>query len=145
MDVTASIVIECPPEQLRPWIDDLTRYSEWLSILPRADRLGEEPVWDVELRAKVGPLARSKRLRMRRTVDEALRVRFERDEIDGRSHSPWVLDAVLHPEDDSTRLEMRLHYGGSFGGGLVEKLLTDEIDRSRARLKEMVEAGRPAP
>ena len=48
------------------------------------DRLdGEPPVWDAELRARLGPLARSKRLRMVRTVHDSQRrvVRFERQEL----------------------------------------------------------------
>ncbi len=37
-----------------------------------------------------------------------------------------------------SRLEMRLHYGGGFGGSVVEHLLTDEIDESRPRLLALV-------
>ena len=47
---------------------------------------GDEPAWEVELRARVGPFARSKRLRMALTemVTDRLVV-FERAEIDGRA------------------------------------------------------------
>jgi hypothetical protein len=41
-------------------------------------------------------------------------------------------------------LTMRLHYGGFLGGPLVEKLLADEIERSRPRLYAAVTGG-PAP
>jgi hypothetical protein len=145
MDVTATLEAPCPPERLRSWVDDLGRYPAWLSIVPRAER--EEPgtvnassanpsapAWAVELRATLGPLARSKRLRMVRTVDETSHVRFERAEVDGRDHSSWVLDATVEPIDGGSRLRMTLHYGGSFGGNLLERLLSDEIEQSKPRL-----------
>jgi len=97
MDLIATLDAACTIEDLRVWVGDLGRYPEWLTIVPRAEsEQGSDPrAWAVELRAKVGPIARSKRLRMVRTVDEPGHIRFEREETDGRSHSPWVLDAVL--------------------------------------------------
>lgn len=148
MDVNATVEAHCEPDAMRAWIHDLDRYPQWLSIVPRADRLdgtGDAAVWEVELRAKVGPIARSKKLRMRRVIDEPDHVRFERDEIDGRQHSPWVLDAVVEPLDGSVRLVMDLHYGGSFGGGLVERLLSDEIESSKEKLRSLVERGPHTP
>ena len=141
MDVTATLDAQCSIDVLRPWVGDLTRYTEWLTIVPRAElESGSDPAaWAIELRAKVGPIARSKRLRMVRTVDEPDHVRFEREELDGRSHSPWILDAVLEPLDSATRLTMGLHYGGSFGAGLFERLLTDEIETSKQSLRSLVE------
>ena len=109
----------------------------------------EGPAWLVELRGRIGPLARSKRLRMVRTVHEpGRRVRFERRELDERQHSAWVLEAIVHADgDDASTLEMTLHYGGSFGGSMLEKLLNDEIEASRPRLAERVSVashdGRP--
>lgn len=150
MDVTASLDAPCPPERLREWVADLDRYPAWLSIVPRADPeppagaggAGGLPAWAVELRATLGPLARSKRLRMVRTVDETGHLRFERDEVDGRQHSPWVLDATVEPLDAAaSRLVMSLHYGGSFGGNLLERLLGDEIEHSKPRLLALVAEG----
>ena len=147
MDVVATLDARCAPAALVAVVRDLDRYPDWLSILPRTDgEVGAEPAaWSVELRATIGPLARSKRLRMVRTVDEADRVRFERSETDGRRHSPWVLDAVVEPTTDGSRLTMSLHYGGAFGGGIVERLLRDEIESSRARLRALVEDGVDGP
>ena len=78
MDVTATLDAACSIEALRTWVRDLDRYPAWLSIVPRADRqpapaegradADGHPAWAVELRAKLGPLARSKRLRMVRTL-----------------------------------------------------------------------------
>jgi hypothetical protein len=146
MDVEASVDIAAAPDLVRPWVDDLSRYGEWLTIIPRAEPIdGEAASWDVELRAKVGPIARSKRLRMRRTADTPDHLRFERDEVDGREHSPWVLDIELVPIATGTHLRMTLHYGGSFGGGIVERLLAAEIDSSRERLRAVVERGTATP
>ena len=88
MDVTATLDAPCPPEVLYPWIADLGRYPRWLDIVPRAveddvrnDDVG--PAWSVDLRGRLGPFARAKRLRMVRTLDLAsragpLRARRER-------------------------------------------------------------------
>jgi hypothetical protein len=144
VDVVADLDAGCPPDRLREWIRELDRYPGWLSIVPWAepeppsDASGER-AWSVELRAKVGPLARSKRLRMVRTVDDVDHVRFERAELDGKQHSPWVLDARIAPTAQGSQVTMRLHYGGRLGGGPVERLLLEEIDRSRPRLRALVE------
>jgi len=102
-------------------------------------------VWDVELRAQVGPLARSKRLRMVRTVHQAARsVEFERSEVDGRAHAPWVLRADLEPSTDvagEILLTMRLSYGGGlWTGALLQRVLDDEVRRGSEALLEIVRA-----
>ena len=150
VDMSATMYAPCPPDVLFEEVEDLTGYPEWLTIVPRAEPTArtdadDGPVWLVELRGRIGPLARSKRLRMVRTVHEAgRRVRFERRELDGRDHSPWVLEArVQSVGDHDSALEMSLHYGGSFGGAMIEKLLLDEIEASRPRLAERVTASKP--
>jgi Polyketide cyclase / dehydrase and lipid transport len=150
MDVTAELVVPCEPGELFAWVEDLGRYPEWLDIVPRAVPVDAHPddpgpAWSVDLRGQFGPFARSKRLRMVRTVHEPpIRVRFERVEHDGRQHSPWVLTADVRPHGGETAGTMQLHYGGFLGGPLVEKLLADEIERCRPRLYALV-TGRPAP
>ncbi len=141
MDLTATLDAQCRLQDLRPWVEDLDRYPQWLSIVPSAtvEAECEPPAWSVELRAKIGPIARSKRLRMVRTLDDPDHLRFERVELDGRRHSPWVLDVKLHPISEGTRLEMALHYGGSFGAGLFERLLEQEIESSKRTLRSLVE------
>jgi Polyketide cyclase / dehydrase and lipid transport len=146
MDVTADLLAPCSPKRLFGWVDDLAHYPEWLDIVPRATpvdaREGDPgPAWSVDLRGRLGPFARSKRLRMVRTVHEPpMRVRFERLEHDGRRHSPWVLEAGIAPDGGASRLTMRLHYGGSLVGPLVERLLADEIRQSKPRLLALVDA-----
>jgi hypothetical protein len=102
------------------------------------------PAWLVDLRGRLGPFARAKRLRMVRTVHRAPdgsdggQARFERAEHDGREHSSWVLDALVETTAEGSRLVMSLHYGGRLWMPVLERLLTDEIERSRPRLLALV-------
>lgn len=134
MDLDATLVAPCSPEHLFTWVEDLQRYPEWLEIVTRAEPLGDG-AWAVDLRGRLGPLARSKRLRMVRSRHDLPRaVRFERSEVDGRDHSPWVLEADVAPHAEGSVLTMRLHYGGGLFGPVLERVLRDEIERSRLRL-----------
>jgi hypothetical protein len=145
MDVTADLVAPHHPEALFAWVDDLQRYPQWLSIVPRAVaepalEADRGPAWIIDLRGRFGPLSRSKRLRMVRTrVDAPRAVVFEREERDGQDHSAWVLRATVEPVDDGSKLTMHLHYGGRLWEPLVERLLRDEIDASRARLLALLD------
>ena len=139
MDVTADLDAPHPPERVYAWVEDLERYTHWLDIVPRVTDAGGD-AWLVDLRGRLGPFARSKRLRMIRTEHEAPRtVRFERHEVDGRSHSQWILDATVEPRDGGSRLTMHLHYGGGLFGPVMERLLKDEIERSRPRLLRLLD------
>jgi len=145
VDLTADLDAPCRPERLFESIDDLGDYPQWLEIVQRAEPTESHPdddgdaAWLVDLRGRIGPLARSKRLRMVRTTCVAPHlVRFERREHDGRQHADWVLEGRVVPDSDVARLEMHLHYGGSFGGSVLERLLGDAIDRSRPALLALV-------
>jgi hypothetical protein len=119
---------------------DLSAYTQWLDIVYRAEAdnqsIGDDAVWNVQLRGKVGPFARSKNLRMVRTVNIAgSKVVFERKELDGRSHSAWVLTADISPKGEGSTVTVHLHYGGTlFTGGVLERLLADQITRGQQRL-----------
>lgn len=143
-EIHADLVAPCPPNVLFAHVDDLAAYPAWMGLVHHVTVLDPQlPAWLVELRARVGPLARSKRLRMVRSVYEPdRRAVFERSELDGRLHSAWVLTAELSPIDaDSTRLDVSLHYGGGlWTGGLLERVLREEIDRGRQRLLQLVAA-----
>ncbi|HUF33277.1 MAG TPA: SRPBCC family protein [Acidimicrobiales bacterium] len=149
MDITATLDAPCEPSVLTAWVSDLGRYPEWLEIVPRAEPAPPHdgdpgPAWLVDLRGRLGPLARSKRLRMvRSTLQPGEAVRFERRELDGRRHSTWLLEATVDPHDGGSRLTMGLHYGGAFGGPVLERMLRDEIERSRPRLLACVAGGPP--
>lgn len=141
MDIVADLVAPCSPADLSTWVDDLSRYPSWLEIVTRAEAVDDPDggaAWAVDLRGRLGPLARSKRLRMVRTVNEGGRFRFEREELDGRRHSPWVLEATVVEDEAGARLTMHLHYGGGLFGPVLERVLGDEIERSRVRLLDLV-------
>ena len=116
---------------------DLAQYTHWLDIVHSVTRdESSENAWIIELRGKVGPFARSKRLRMVRTIDdENTSVVFERSEIDGRNHSEWKLTVSLAGAGNETEVSVEMFYGGSmFGGGILERMLADQIERSRPKL-----------
>jgi hypothetical protein len=147
MDLTATLDARCTPEELFAWVGSLDTYDRWLDIVPRTEEApaaaGDPgPAWFVTLRGRLGPLARSKRLRMVRTehVPPSLAV-FERRELDGREHAPWVLRASVTEADGRSELAMDLHYGGSLWVPLLDRLLTNEIESSRARLRALVAGG----
>jgi len=147
VDVHATLTAPCSADRLFAFVDDLGKYPAWMDLAHRvqpADEVeGAPPAWQVELRARVGPLARSKRLRMQRTVHDTVahRVVFERAEADGRSHSPWVLEAAVVEADGASTLQMHLHYGGSlWTGGVLERVLADQITSGRDRLHQLVRA-----
>jgi len=145
MDVVATLVAPCPPVELFAWVDDLASYPQWLEIVTKAEPI-DGGAWAVDLRGRLGPLARSKRLRMTRTRHvESEAVTFERAELDGRDHSPWVLTADVTPHADGSQLQMVLHYGGGLFGPVLERVLRDEIERSRLRLLGLISDGTPPP
>jgi uncharacterized protein YndB with AHSA1/START domain len=137
-----SIVLAAPPADVYAVVADLATYPRWLPLVHEAiaadDAAG--PAWHVELRARVGPFARSKRLRMAR-VDavQERSVRFERAEIDGRDHARWALRAELELAGSGTRLTMHLAYdGGLWTGGVLERVLDEEIRRGRSGLAALL-------
>lgn len=145
--------LAAPPTNVFPVLADLTHYRDLIGLIHKIEQDTDEATWIVTLRAKIGPLARSKRLRMRRTVcDAPHRVRFERDEVDGRSHSPWTLEATVEPgtstgagtdADASTTAEsstvtMVLAYGGSLWSPMLNTVLDSQVEQAKAKLQEMV-------
>lgn len=153
MDVHATLDAPCDPAALFAFVDDLALYPQWIDLVHHAEPLpgGEtdeapvRPAWQVELRARLGPFARSKRLRMERTEHDLSRhvAVFERAELDGRRHSPWVLRADVTSVGEGSTLHMHLHYGGGlWTGGVMERALADQITQGRQRLTELVLAAR---
>lgn len=144
MDLERTLVAPAPPDRVFALVDDLSVYPSWMRLAYAVDRVdtapSEDAAWSVELRARVGPFARSKRLRMVRDVHEAPgRVVFRRSEQDGRHHAPWILTATLVPAGSGTVLTMRLHYGGNlWTGAVLQRVLDDEVRRGSERLVELV-------
>ena len=146
MDVTATVEAPVGVEKLFAVVADLATYPHWLDIVHQvtvqATGSGAPSAWLVELRGKVGPFARSKRLRMVQSTCEAPNiVVLERSETDGRKHSPWVLTAQVEATSVGSKLTINLHYGGTlFTGGVLERLLADQIVQGRERLLVVVQA-----
>ena len=138
MKLVVTADLPCPPERVFAEIDDLADFPRWMGLVHSVEPVADS-VWLVELRARVGPFARSKRLRMRRVdLDAPRRVRFERDENDGRRHGEWVLDVVVESIDAGSRLVMTLNYSGRLWSSVVERVLNDEIEASKVRLRNLV-------
>lgn len=146
MEIVRSLTADVAPHELFQHVDDIEDYPAWMPLIHDVERLApgsatDAPAWMVELRAQVGPFARSKRLRMERTELEQDRLAvFERREDDGREHSRWVLRADLDVDgDDRTVLTMTMSYDGSlWTGPILERVLDDQVRRGSDRLLALV-------
>lgn len=145
MRTTATLDAPCSAETLFEYVASLDRYPEWMGLVHHVEPTDAATegleARAVELRARVGPLARSKRLRMVRSALDAPRLAvFERAEIDGRRHADWRLTARVDPlGPEASRLTMELVYGGAlWTGGVLQRVLDEEIRRGGARLLELV-------
>ena len=120
-------------------ISDLTTYPEWLGIV-RSVRVDGDG-WLVDIGARLGPVWRTKRVRMVRAECRPPKlVRFERQERDGKSHSDWVLTGEVEVDggpdgnEPPTMLTMHVHYGGAMWLPLLDRVLAEEIRRGGRRL-----------
>lgn len=142
MRTSESVVLAASPSAVFRYVSRLDTYPEWLRLVHSVDLVADDPqpVWDVELRARVGPFARSKRLRMQRVdVEPDRRAVFERRETDGRQHAMWMLRAELEPVESTTVLTMHLAYEGTlWTGGVLERVLDEEVRRARLSLGELL-------
>ncbi len=145
MKVEESLETRAGVNELFGWVEDLGRYPDWLEIVARAEPTAAlegdpGPAWMVDLRGRVGPLARSKRLRMVRVEHVASeRVVFERAEKDDRRHAPWVLSAETNETGNGSVLTMVLDYRGRLWAKPLELILRDEIAESKQRLLAQLE------
>ncbi len=145
MDIRRELDAPCGADRLFAWVEDLAIYPQWMALTHRVTDAGAA-AWNVELRAQVGPFARSKVLRMERTEHVAPgaapgRSTFERRELDGRDHSSWTLRATVAPgpTDETSQLTMELQYGGSlWGGAVLQRVLDDAVRRASERLVDLV-------
>lgn len=151
MRTSETIDIAAPPPAVYEHVSRLDAYPLWLPLVHEAIPVagsgpGERhPAWEVELRARVGPFARSKRLRMERVEAIADRLAvFDRAEVDGRDHARWALRAELETTSTGTRLTMHLAYdGGLWTAGVLERVLEEEIRRGREGLTALITSTAP--
>lgn len=146
MRTSSSLDLDAPVGAVAALVDDLSAYSQWMPMIhgiERADADGET-AWSVELRAKVGPFARSKRLRMVRTVrdtslDGAVTVVFARREVPVRQHSTWTMTVRVSPRGPGCTVAMDLEYGGSlWTAGVLDRVLASNIEAGKKRLAAAV-------
>jgi hypothetical protein len=146
MHTTVSLVLAgVAPADVFAQVETLDRYPAWMRLVHRVEELApdkERPAWRVELRARVGPFARSKQLRMVRTVHEPeRRVRFERIQDDDRDHAGWILTATVGERPEGAELVTDLVYTGSlWGSAILQRVLDDEIRRGKDSLRDVVSA-----
>lgn len=151
METTADIhLADVAPATVFAHVALLDEYPSWMRLVHKVDRLEPDEgrsAWWVELRARVGPFARSKQLRMVRVAVETDRsVRFERVQPDERDHANWILDVALDEHDGGTQVTMQLAYTGDlWTGGVLQRVLDDEIRRGREGLRRAVASSTPAP
>ncbi|MEO6121673.1 MAG: SRPBCC family protein, partial [Acidimicrobiales bacterium] len=118
MDSRSTIALGADPDRVFGEVANLDNYPAWLGMVQRAercDRLADEPgpAWMVDLGARLGPIRRTKRVRMVRAEARPPKlVRFERRETDGGQHSAWVLTAEVESAPTGSRLTLGLYYGG---------------------------------
>lgn len=148
-------------------VADLTTYPRWLELVHRVQPTDPDagdggPAFLVDLRARLGPFARSKRLRMVRVEHQPDgRVRFARRELDGRQHADWELTALVRALDGSARgvddgtgdgagdgtgaarshVDVHLHYGGQLWAAPLELALASHVQRAVPRLQALAAAG----
>jgi hypothetical protein len=146
VDLAARAALPCTLERAYAEVASLDGYPAWLGIVLAVERVAVVagdggPAWAVDIGARIGPLRRTKRVRMVRVHDEPpAAVRFERRELDGRAHSPWVLSASVAPAPSPSpslpgcQLGIDLHYGGSAWLPLLDAVLAAEVRRAGGRL-----------
>lgn len=139
-----SVLIESPIDQVMPILADLATYPTWLGLVHTVEPVADDGgVFQVTLRAKVGPFSRSKKLRMVRTEYTDSSVRFEREETDGREHANWIMSIDAEPADGSgTLVEIALTYDGDLWSAPVEAVLDAQAERAGRKLDAYADAAR---
>ncbi len=140
IELHGSSVVKSTPSAVYEILRDLSTYPQWVHIVESAVEEGSG-VYDVTLRATIGPFARSKRLRMRRVLDEADAVEFVREELDGKRHAHWQYRASICADEMTTVVNATLVYGGALWiPGSFDRVIADQIDQAGSRLDALIDA-----
>ena len=150
MRASSSVTVPVTIDRVVPHLVDLSAYPQWMPMIHSIarDDEGDEVAWSVELRAKVGPFARSKRLRMVRMVDEqsadAASFVFERKERGDAPHSVWRMTVDVTSAGESTAVTIDLEYGGSlWTAGVLDRVLAGNIDAGKDAFARLVTSQTP--
>jgi hypothetical protein len=145
VDLQAAALLPCPIATAKAELETLDGYPSWLGIVTRVTPTepldGDRgPAWRVELGGGLGPVRLRKRVRMVRTAVEDRHIRYERNEVDGKDHSAWILEVALTASTPTTtEVIVALHYGGTLPP-LVDRILAVEIGRAGSRLAKRIAA-----
>ncbi|MFV2039862.1 MAG: SRPBCC family protein [Acidimicrobiales bacterium] len=143
MKRTISAQLDASPDRVFEVLADLGTYVNWLDLVTRSEpatpvAADTGPAWVVTLRAKVGPLARSKRLRMVRThTRRPDTVLFERAEVDDRDHSSWLLNVDIAGAGPCD-VQVDLTYQGTLWTAPLGAILRAQADDAVPRLQALV-------
>lgn len=145
MRATSSVDLPVGQDAAAVWLVDLARYPQWMPMVHSVVPEKSGDAWSVELRAKVGPFARSKKLRMVRAADTtesgSRHIRFERRETSASQHSPWTMDVRITPSSSGCTVTIDLEYGGTlWTAGMLDKVLAANIEEGRKGLLRAVSA-----
>ncbi len=150
MDARAELETTAPVDAVFAQLQRLDNYPKWLDIVSRAQPTAGDPgdpgdAWMIDLRAQLGPLRRSKRLRIVRSeLDPPNRVRFVRRELEDRNNSLWSLTVEVRPTEsegeNGSIVNVHMHYGGALWIPMLDRILEDEIRNSKPRLAALVES-----
>jgi len=140
MELSSTAHLKAPPDRVFAEVANLDTYPGWLGIVSGARRVDATetdvgPAWSMDLVGRIGPLRRTKTLRMVRVEARPPKlVRFERHEVGGGQNSAWVLTAEMEAADGGSQLTIALHYGGAGRIPGLDRLLRDEIAKATKRL-----------
>jgi hypothetical protein len=139
MRTSADLVLDgVMPAEVFAHVGLLDEYPSWMRLVHKVRPLDPDegrPAWWVELRARV----------VRVVVEQDRAVRFERVQPDDRDHANWILDVELTEREGATVVTMHLEYTGDlWTGGVLNRVLEDEIRRGREGLRRVV-LGTSAP
>ncbi len=161
MNQALTIFSDATADELFAVVSDLQTYPHWLDLV--SDVTADKPdAFLVTITAKLGPFVRSKKLRMVSSLNQNTKqATFTRQEVDGRDHSDWVMQATVEDIADLTadietadsdrkqttsaptkksKLSVSLHYDGSFWTGALEKILELHTASSTRKLHDYMEA-----
>jgi carbon monoxide dehydrogenase subunit G len=138
LTVSRTADIAAASDAVQAVLRNLSTYPDWMPIVSSAKTDGDDH-WLVELRVAIGPFARSKRIRMRRSVDSPQLIVFTRSEADGRDHATWELRLELVKSEIGTNVNAMLRYEGKmWTPGPVEDALESGLDNGIVKLQEFV-------
>lgn len=145
MHRTVTADISADQDTVAAIVSDLGSYPAWVEFVSGveaapADSGDPGTAWFVTLKARVGPFARSKKLRMVQASAEgsASPARFVRRELDGRDHAAWILEAQVSggPNGAGSNVTMDLRYEGGLWSAPLDAVLGSQVDGAIAGLNE---------